>query len=69
MEQLEAKVERITSKLTQMMTRCWEVERKYHKSEETLATLRRAMDTNLVSTHMLPLTALCLVPARVLLTM
>lgn len=44
--------------LSQMVTRCREAECKYHKSEETLATLRMAVDTTLVSTHMLPLTAL-----------
>ncbi len=68
-EQLEATVERTTSELSQMVTRFTEVEGKYHKSEETLATLKRAVDTDLVSTHTLPLSALCLVPARVLVTM
>ena len=43
-----------TSKMIQMMNRCWEAEGQYHKSEETLAALRRAVDADLVSTHMLP---------------
>ncbi len=68
-DHLEAKVERTTSKWLQMMNRCWETEGQYHKSEETLATLRRAVDADLVSTHMLSLTALCLVPACVMVTM
>ena len=50
-DHLEAKVERTTSKWLQMMNRCWETEGQYHKSEETLATLRRAVDADLVSTH------------------
>ena len=68
-EQLEAKVERANSKWLQMMNRCWETEGQYHKSEETLAALRRDVDADLLSTHMLPLTALSLVPACVLITM
>ena len=68
-EQLEAMVERTTSELSQMMTRFREVEGKHIGSEEALATLGRAVDTHLVSTHMLPLSALCLVPACVLITM
>jgi len=53
-DHLEATVERTTSKMLQMMNRCWEAEGQYHKSEETLAALRRAVDADLVSTHMLP---------------
>lgn len=37
--------------MLQMMNRCYETEGQYHKSEETLATLRRAVDADLVSTH------------------
>ncbi len=68
-DHLETTVERTTSKMLQMMGRCWEAEGQYHKSEETLGTLRKAVDADLVSTQMLALTALCLVPACGMITM
>ncbi|DBA92279.1 TPA: hypothetical protein ACH3X2_003707 [Trebouxia sp. C0005] len=46
-EQLEATMECTIDELSQMVTRCREAECKYHKSEETLATLRMAVDTTL----------------------
>ena len=48
---VQAKVEHAWSMYNRVLTNYWEAEDKYNESEETLATLRRAVDADVVGIH------------------